>query len=312
MVPEIAIIMTTYNGAPYLPQQLSSILEQTYKEWRLFIRDDYSTDNTITIIEEYANRYLEKIKVIEGEKQNVGIPQSFLLLLNEVESDYIMFCDQDDVWLPDKIKNTFNKMREIEDRYGENTPALIHTDLAVVAEDLRALSDSLWDYQHLNPEKGKTLNRLLVQNVITGCTVMINKPLKNRIHLFPEQAIMHDWWAALVAAAFGKIDYVPMATILYRQHDESFVGAKEWGAGYALKMARSGRSHLKATLQKTQLQARAFLDTFRDELTGEYRNLLGTYSELDQQDCFTKRFNLIKYGFFKIGLLKNIGLFLAV
>jgi hypothetical protein len=199
-------------------------------------------------------------------------------------------------------------MREIEDRYGENTPALIHTDLTVVAEDLRVLSDSFWDYQHLDPEKGKTLNRLVVQNAITGCTVMINKALKNKIHFFPEQAIMHDWWAALVAAAFGKIDYVPMATILYRQHDESFVGAKEWGAGYALKMARSGRSHLKATLQKTQLQARAFLDTFGDELTGEYSNLLRAYSDLDQQGYFTKRFNLIKYGFLKIGLLKNIGL----
>jgi len=312
MVPEIAIIMTAYNGADYLPQQLSSILEQTYRDWRLFIRDDNSSDNTLNIIEEYANRHTEKIKMIEGERRNVGIPQSFLLLLNNVQSDYIMFCDQDDVWLPDKIQNTFNKMREIEDRYGENTPALIHTDLAVVAEDLRVLSDSFWDYQHLNPEKGKTLNRLLVQNVITGCTVMINKALKSKIHFFPEQAIMHDWWTALVAAAFGKIDYVPMPTILYRQHDESFVGAKEWGAGYAFKMAKSGRSHLKATLQKTQLQAGAFLDTFRGELRSEYCKLLQAYSDLSHQSFFIKRFNLIKYGFFKIGLLKNLGLFAVV
>jgi glycosyltransferase involved in cell wall biosynthesis len=171
MFPEIAIIMAAYNGAAYLPQQLSSILEQTYREWRLFIRDDNSSDNTINIIEDYANRHTGKIRRIEVERGNVGIAQSFLLLLNDVESDYVMFCDQDDVWLPDKIKNTLNRMREIEERYGKTTPALIHTDLTVVAEDLRVLSDSLWDYQHLNPEKGKTLNRLLVQNVITGCTV---------------------------------------------------------------------------------------------------------------------------------------------
>jgi len=311
MLPKIAIIMSSYNGAEHLPRQISSILNQSYKDWQLFIRDDNSSDNTLDIIEDYARRYPDKVNLIRGEKRNIGISESFLSLLNYVESDYVMFCDQDDVWLSDKIKVTFDKMRETEEKFGFGTPVLIHTDLKVVDEGLNIVSDSLWRYQHLNPEKGKTLNRLLVQNVVTGCTMMINKALKNKIRFFPKQAIMHDWWASLVAAAFGKIDYVPTSTILYKQHDNSSIGAKEWDMGYMMKMAGLGKG-MKATLQKTRVQAGAFLDTFRDELSSEYSNLLDAYSNMDNQDFFNKRFNLIKYRFFKIGFLRNIGLFLTV
>jgi len=311
MLPKISIIMSAYNGAEHLPQQISSILNQSYRDWQLFIRDDNSSDNTLDIIESYARRYPDKVNVIRDKKRNIGISKSFLSLLNYVESDYVMFCDQDDIWLPDKIKITFDKMRETEEKFGLSTPVLIHTDLKVVDKRLNIVSDSFWRYQHLNPEKGKTLNRLLVQNVVTGCTMMINRALKNKIRFFPKQAIMHDWWASLVAAAFGKIDYVPTSTILYKQHDNSSIGAKEWGMGYMMKMARP-RSGIKATLQKTRIQAGAFLDTFRNELTSEYLNLLDAYSTLDNQAFLIKRCNLIKYRFFKIGFFRNIGLFLTV
>lgn len=312
MFPKISIIMATYSGGQYLSDQIKSILGQSYKEWQLTIRDDNSRDNTQDVIKEYTQRYPEKIKLVSDRDSNIGTSQNFLRLLNHADTDYVMFCDQDDIWLPDKIEITFNKMREIEEEFGVDIPVLIHTDLKVVDKNLDIVSNSFWKYQHLAPQKGKTLNRLLVQNAITGCTVMINKTLKGKIKLLPEQTIMYDWWISLAAAAFGKIDYVPRATILYRQHDSNNIGAKEWNLGYIMNMARLNRSNLKSILQKTQQQAKAFLDIFRDELTEKDIDSLNVYSTLDRQSFFIKRLNLIKYSFLKMGFLRNIKLFLFV
>jgi glycosyltransferase involved in cell wall biosynthesis len=304
--------MATYNGEKYLSKQIKSILKQSHKEWQLIIRDDSSGDTSLGIIKDYVQHYPEKIRLITDEDGNIGVSQSFLRLLGHVDTDYVMFCDQDDVWLPDKIKITLEKMKECEEECGKNTPVLTHTNLKVVDENLNVISDSFWKFQRLDPQKGKRLNRLLVQNTVTGCTVMINNALKDKIKLLPEQTLMYDWWISLIAAAFGKISYVPTATILYRQHDNNDVGAKEWNLSYIMDMARSGRSNLKAFLQKTQLQAKAFLDIFKDELTEKHTDILNAYSILGQQNFLIKRLTLIKYRFFKIGLLRNIGLFFAV
>ncbi|MGB8225666.1 MAG: glycosyltransferase family 2 protein [Sedimentisphaerales bacterium] len=311
MSPKISIIMATYNGEQYLSEQIKSILEQSNKEWQLIIRDDNSEDNTNEVIKKYTQKYPENIKLASDRDSHIGTSQNFLHLLNHADIDYVMFCDQDDVWLPDKIEITFNKMRVIEEKFGAAMPALIHTDLKVVDKNLNIVSDSFWKFQHLFPQRGKTLNRLLVQNVITGGTVMINKALKNKIKLLPEQIIMYDWWISLVTAAFGKIDYVPKATVLYRQHDSNNIGAKKWSLSYIMNKARLNGSNFKSILQ-TQLQAKAFLDVFRDELTEKDIDLLNAYSTLSQQSFFIKRLNLIKYSFFKMGFLRNIGLFLFV
>jgi glycosyltransferase involved in cell wall biosynthesis len=312
MSSKISIVMTVYNGERYLREQIRSILGQSYKEWQLLIRDDGSGDTSLDVTKEYAQRYPEKIRLITDRDSNIGVSQNFLRLLSYADTDYIMFCDQDDVWLPDKIEITFNKMREIKEEFGADIPVLIHTDLKVVSKNLNIISDSFWKFQHLAPQKGKSLNRLLVQNVITGCTVMINKTLKDKIKLLPEQTLMYDWWISLIAAAFGKIGYVPTATILYRQHDNNDVSAKEWCLRHIINIARLGKGHFKTVLQKTHLQAGAFLDVFRNELTENNIDLLNVYSTLEQQSFFVKRLNLIKYRFFKIGFMRNIGLFLTI
>lgn len=312
MFPDISILMAAYNGGQYLSEQINSILGQSYTEWRLIIRDDGSSDNSLNMIKEYIRRYPENIRLITDKDGRIGTSQNFLRLLSYADTDYIMFCDQDDVWLPEKISITMDKMRTCQETWGETTPLLIHTDLKVVDASLGPVSKSLWKYQHLDPRQGLSLNRLIVQNVITGCTIMINKALKDKIKLLPEQTLMYDWWISLAAAALGKIDYVPTATLLYRQHDNNDVGAKEWGLHYIMKMAKLGRTHLKTVLQNTQSQAQAFLDLFRDELTNKHIDSLNTYSTLGQQSFFLKRLCLIKYGFLKTGLLRNIGLFWAI
>lgn len=312
MSSEILILMSTHNGAHYLHEQIESVLRQNYKEWRLIIRDDGSVDATREVIKEYTRKYSGKISLFSDAEGNIGVTQSMLRLLECCDAGYIMFCDQDDVWLPDKIKITLDRMKDIESTYGVDAPGLVHTNLKVSDKDLNIVSESFWKYQRLDPGKGTTLNRLLVQNTVTGCTVMINKALKDKIKFFPEGVIIYDWWLSLIAAALGRIAYVSGPTLLYRQHNGNTIGAKEWNPAYVNKMVKSGRKNLRAILLKTQLQAKTFLEVYKDELSAEDKNLAFVYSTLNRQGPLGKRLNLLKYGFFKIGFRRNVGLFLAI
>jgi glycosyltransferase involved in cell wall biosynthesis len=147
-------------------------------------------------------------------------------LLEYADTEYIMFSDQDDVWLPNKIELTLNAMKAAEQVYPDR-PILIHTDLKVTDSELNIIADSLWSYQKLFPEAGDDLNRIMAQNVVTGCTVMINKKAKTVSIPVPHEAVMYDWWLALNVCRHGKIIYVSIPSVLYRQHSRNRLGAQK-------------------------------------------------------------------------------------
>lgn len=216
---KIAILLSTYNGAEYLAEQISSIIQQTYANWQLFIRDDGSTDQTTQIIQKYQKMNQHIIFLNESHIENLGVKRSFMELLAVTQADYYMFCDQDDVWLPEKIQLTLNKMLKNRDK---EVPRLVHTDLMVVDQDLQPQRPMFGrDFQD-------NFRDVLYSNSVTGCTVMINETLRQLLlkqPFDPKQIVMHDWWFALVAAAFGEIAYLAEPTILYRQHGNNTFGA---------------------------------------------------------------------------------------
>ncbi len=129
-------------------------------------------------------------------------------------AEYIMFCDQDDVWKNDKIEKTLAKMQSMEQTY-PHRPILIHSDLSVVDRELHLLHKSYWIYQHIDPSKD-AINRLIFHNTVTGCTMMINRKLAQKAKVIPDEAIMHDWWIVMVASVFGHIGYIDEPLIFYR------------------------------------------------------------------------------------------------
>ena len=135
----IDILMATYNGGKYISEQINSILNQTYKEWTLYIRDDGSKDNTVDIIDDYCKKYPGKIIRIKDDKLGLGAKLNFSELMKYSKSNYCMFADQDDVWLNTKIEDTMNKMIEAENIHGKETPILVHTDLKVVDGNLNII-----------------------------------------------------------------------------------------------------------------------------------------------------------------------------
>lgn len=223
--PDISICMATFNGAKYLKQQIDSILGQSCKDWELIIRDDKSTDNTTEILRNYTTAHPDKIRLIDENGPHLGINLNFGRLLESVDSDFIMFCDQDDVWLPDKIQLTLNAMKAAQKIYPQK-PLLVHTDLRVVDHKLNTISDSLWDYQRLLPYIAENPAKIMAHNVVTGCTVMINKPAKQISTPIAPEAIMYDWWIAIKVARVGKIAHISTPSILYRQHSNNELGAK--------------------------------------------------------------------------------------
>ena len=312
----IDILLPTYNGGYYLEGLLDSIINQSIKNWRLMIRDDSSTDNTVEIILEYINRFPDKIMLIENDGNRIGFLNNYSKLLEASDAEYIMFCDQDDIWLPDKIEKSIQKINYLENKFGKDIPLLVHSDLTVVDEKLRVIEKSFWKYRNLNPNKNSSLSRLLVQNVVTGCTIIMNKKLRDISIPIPANAIIHDWWFSLTAVAFGKIDFIREPLILYRQHENNVLGAKRFDFNYVLglfvKNFLNNRDNLKKSLLNTQNQAQVFADKFRNYLSVRDLKLVSLYAGLNRQNFIRKRITLLKYGFFKNGCARNIGLFFLI
>lgn len=227
----IDILLTTYNSEQYLLPLIESILNQTYTNWRLLVRDDGSSDSTVDILTKISNENSDKIYLLLDEMGNQGPAHSFEILLLASNASYIMFCDHDDIWNTTKIELTYSKMKKMECLH-RNKSILVHTDLTVVDNNLKLISDSFWKYTKAQPEFSCNFYRLAVNNSITGCTVMINDKTKSFVLPFPQNIIMHDWWIALNVAKNGIIGHLSESTILYRQHSFNTLGAKKISTNY--------------------------------------------------------------------------------
>jgi hypothetical protein len=181
----------------------------------------------MVIIDEYCNKHKDKIINLSDNLGNVGIIRSNEILIEKSSANYIMFCDQDDVWLPQKIEKSFERIKKIE-AINPNCTIIICSDLIVVNEDLEIISQSFWEYCKISIRHLKKPKYLAVNNYVTGCTMLFNKNAKLLALPIGKNATMHDAWIALkVAASGGIIDPIPEAQILYRQHDKNQLGAAE-------------------------------------------------------------------------------------
>lgn len=301
----IDILMATYNGERYLSEQIQSLLNQTYAQIHLIIRDDCSKDNTPFLLAEYAKNNPERITLLHGNRQ-LGIKGNFSELMKHASSPYVMFCDQDDVWLPTKVAKTLHQIKHLEKLHGKDSPLLVHTDLAVVRHDLSLICNSFWQYTKLVPKRSHQLNRLLVQNVVTGCSMMINRPLLELAYPIPSEAMMHDWWIAIVASAFGSISAIKESTLLYRQHGQNSLGAKKF---LSLSHLKNGLKKLLLKDEKRFNQAAVFFERFQEILGYPHREIVDVYRTLPKRSWLAKRTLLFKYQFFRNGLIRNAAAF---
>ena len=279
---KIAVLLSTYNGEKFLGEQLDSLLVQSHKNFILVVRDDGSRDRTISILESYAGDHPERIHLLSRDGVNMGASAGFAFLVDYVlknkellglKSTYMMFCDQDDTWFPEKIEKLLAAMLATEADNDSTLPIIVHSDLEVVSEQNTVIATSFVSYQGLEIERNSFPN-LVISNLVTGCTALINEPLAEKALPIPEKAIMHDWWLALVAAAFGKLVYLDIPLVHYRQHGNNAIGAKEFTKVSVVSMSLWGRilgGKPSEHLIEVSIQAAEFNRRYGSQLSGRER-----------------------------------------
>lgn len=223
---KVAILMSTFNGERHLIQQVESIRAQDYTEWHLYIRDDVSSDQTKSIINDLTKKY-RNITSIEDDDGNLGPARSFFKLLSEVNAEYYMFCDQDDVWFSDKISASLEMIKKQEEIDPEK-PLLVITDAKVTDENLNVISESFWDYNKFPPALfAKNPDFINVFNAAPGCTMLFNHKLKEILPLTEKNVLMHDWLVMIHALRKNALLILDKPTLFYRQHNLNAVGASK-------------------------------------------------------------------------------------
>ncbi len=312
----IIIILATFNGAKFLPVQLDSLIAQTEIHWTLLIRDDGSTDHTLRIIRDYAKTD-SRFKLLANDDVVTGTALSnFSFLLDAAYKKgarYIFCCDQDDAWQPDKLKFVLSRLKQVEKE--GNAPCLIHHDLMVVNESLELIADSFVDLMQLQPSDQHEPQRLFSRNEVTGCAMACNRALLEIALPISEEAVMHDWWLALCAGCFGRLEYMPEKLVKYRQHDKNTIGAKSfwhglnpftnWLAGW-----RRGDQEFISVVK----QAEAFRDAMADRLEKDSNTstTLKMFSELVTATRWQRFKTIHQIGLWRGHWLLNIVLILRL
>ena len=258
---DIAVLMATYNGGQYIRQQLDSLFSQTRQNFRLVIHDDGSTDDTIQVLNEYKGKYPDRIEILPGQPTG-GAKTNFIYLLKEVEADYYLLCDQDDVWLQDKIEKSMDALLEMEQANNPKSekPAIVFTDMYVVSHDLTKIDDSFIRYI------GRDINnvcytQILIDNPAAGTTMCFNRSLRNIAvssnAICWDNVPMHDSWLLEIGALYGMVKGLNIPLVYYRQTGSNIMGAVT--ESVSSKVQRNARDVACGFLEKK----RAFINEAR-------------------------------------------------
>lgn len=268
----ICVLLSSYNGEKYLREQIESVLSQVNVNVYLLVRDDGSTDSTKDILQEYKSN--RNIEVIFGE--NIGWRQSFMELVYKAPAaDYYAFCDQDDIWLPNKLSIAISTLQGIDD------------DIKLYCSNLYYYKDGVncgliqkrfYDYN---------IYTCLIKNIAVGCTMVFNNKLKNLLLCnMPKYIVAHDFWVYQIAQIFGTVYYDLNSYIYYRQHSNNQIGAKRgvleiWNRRIKSLFKTDGRS----------LQAKELLSCYSIYMDENKKNIVTTVAQY-------KEYLLLKIKFF--------------
>ena len=246
---KIDIALATYNGSPFLSEQLDSILNQTHTDISVLCSDDGSKDDTVLKVKNSAK--LDNRIHVCNTKRVGGTVLNFEKALEFTQSEYIMLSDQDDVWFPHKIDNMLNFIIEKENELGSESPILCFSDLTLVNESLNVIADSFYKANKFDPLNNTREEFLLWRSTVYGCSCIFNKACLRMALPFPENIPMHDHWLALIAAKHGAVFYYDQPTILYRQHANNVVGGAAFNKShfYKLKKAKKLIARIKRAHQ---------------------------------------------------------------
>ena len=263
VIPKVAVLLCTYNGQRYLSDQLDSVAAQTYPNWVIWVSDDGSQDNTLSILAEYRSKWSNgRLSIVQGPRR--GFVANFLSLScrDDIHAEYYAFCDQDDVWEGDKLQRALDWLQSIH----EDIPALYCSRTRLVDADNQPLG--LSPHFHQSP----CFIHALTQNIASGNTMVFNHAacllLRESGQNVP--VVAHDWWLyLLVTGVGGKVFYDASPMLRYRQHSGNLVGMK---------------THWSARLLRLRTLREVWQGTFRAGNDRHLQALLRIYAKLTPQN----------------------------
>ena len=260
----VNILLSTYNGEQFLGQQLESLFRQSFSNFTILVRDDGSADQTVQLIRDCRDQRL----VLIEEGPHLGVVGSFLRLLTLADpgADYYAFCDQDDIWMPHKMERALNRLGLLKDH-----PVVLYCSRQILVDEALNILGQSPKYP-----RGPNFRNALVQNIATGCTVVISRGARELLlRPSPPDIVMHDWWMYLVVSAFGKVIFDAEPTVYYRQHRENVVGSrvrwmKKWQRRCYLFFSES-------YFDRIIRQVHSFVHLYGDDLSDEQRRLIDRF-----------------------------------
>jgi len=302
-LPLLTILMATYNGDKYLIAQLESILSQTYQNWELIIRDDNSTDTTQKIITEYLSRDKRVQQLQFGDLHGTAC-RNFSQLFdwaNQQNKQYILFADQDDIWLPNKVEESFRAIRAEEMIMGNNTPLAKYSKFKFIDEYGNDIN------KHLKLPPKLNIQVLLTENYAWGCTMILNNAAVKLIKNIPPESVNHDYYIALVVSSFGKISLINQDLVLYRQHERNV-------SGNADKMSFKKRyeRYFKETkvmikpLKENYALVKSFYNNYKERLSALNKRMVFSFLDSYKISFLSLILTMLKFKIFKIGVGKNL------
>ena len=272
-----AVLLAAWNGSAHLPELLDSLLSQTDPDFTVLMQDDGSADQTPGLLRAIAERDSRFI-LAPGQGQHLGAAGNFISLIQQSDADYTLLCDQDDIWEPEKIAVLKAALRRMEEQTADAIPLLVHSDCSLIGESGEPIAGSFFRHQGWDPQ-AVTLQQLMVQNNVTGCTLIMNAPLRKLIasHANPRELFMHDWFIALTAAAFGRISFVDQPLTRYRQHGNNVMGASAQSLLQRGLEALRNREDAKHRIRLTYTHTAVFRKLYGETLPDPSRAVIDSY-----------------------------------
>ena len=282
----VDILMATYNGEAFVEEQVQSIINQTYREWRLLVHDDGSTDKTMEILHRLAEED-ERVVVIEDGVQHLGVARNFIHLVKQSTAAYCMFCDQDDVWLPNKVE----KMVHAIEQYNQGVPQVVYTNAF------------LW-----NPKQGiisdkntltypTTLRQTLFLNTgIQGAAAIFNRAMCKVIERPLSYYAMHDHVLLLAGICFGEVHYLHESLMYYRQHEHNVTGNAP--GSIAKKIALMWENREVRLVNREHYEGlKAFYERFEAQIKGDDKQVIEAFLAMKAESFIVRAIRIIQYKF---------------
>ncbi|MEO0378623.1 MAG: glycosyltransferase family 2 protein [Pseudomonadota bacterium] len=305
MSNRIEVLLATYNSADYLQDMLDSLAAQSFDDFHLVVSDDCSSDATVQIVASMSDRFRNPVEIIERQTPSGSASANFAALLAQSRGDYVFLCDHDDLWRPGKIQAALDQIRGAEDHSGVDTPILYHSDLEVIDAQGNTIHPSYWAFKKISADAGRNLPQALVHATVTGCAAAMNRAMVAQLGGIPNDAIMHDWWINLVAAATGQVICDPVAHIGYRIHGNNVSAPREISPLAALgqfdKLKRA-----RMNFRRRYAQGRALRDHLDGRLSPEKQGQLERFAHIPGVPFGVRQLALVRGGFLWPGVWRNI------